>query len=282
MGRAIGFSALLLLMLILCASVHAENSESGPLGFGRAKHDAALETDRPDFTEGTQTVTAGHLQIEAGYGFTYNDEDGANTKEHVVPQLLLRIGLIEELELRIAWDGYVRTEEEFSADGISGDNDDNGTSDLSLGIKNEMYEASGWLPALSYIAELSLPVGSEELTSDEVEPAYKLLWAYELDEQYSAAGNINFAAPVEVDERFFETSASLTLAVSLSERLGTYVEYFGFYPDGGAPDTTSTHFLNGGFTYGLNENLQIDVLAGFGLNDEADDFFTGVGVAVRI
>jgi hypothetical protein len=39
--------------------------------------------------------------------------------------------------------------------------------------------------------------------------------------------------------------------------------------------------LNGGFTWLITENLQLDWRAGFGLNEEADDFFTGAGFGIR-
>ena len=35
-----------------------------------------LVTDRPDFTESTLTVPFGHVQLETGYTFTYDDEGG--------------------------------------------------------------------------------------------------------------------------------------------------------------------------------------------------------------
>ena len=63
-----------------------------------------METDRPDFSEGTQTVSPGHFQLEAGYLFVFDDENEAQRKQHTIPQILLRAGIIEDLELRLAWD----------------------------------------------------------------------------------------------------------------------------------------------------------------------------------
>ena len=74
-------------------------------------------------------------------------------------------------------------------------------------------------------------------------------------------------------------SASLAAAVALSEKVGAYVEYFGFYPN--AEHSDAAHTINGGLTYLINNNFQIDWRIGAGLNEEADDFFTGVGFAFR-
>jgi hypothetical protein len=73
---------------------------------------------------------------------------------------------------------------------------------------------------------------------------------------------------------------SIALGVSLSDKWGSYIEYFGLYTDGLAADF-SQHFIDGGFTYLVNYNLQLDVRAGTGLNDASEDLFAGVGLSYR-
>ena len=41
------------------------------------------------------------------------------------------------------------------------------------------------------------------------------------------------------------------------------------------------HYADGGFTVLMNNNLQFDIRAGVGLNEDADDVFTGAGFAIR-
>ena len=41
------------------------------------------------------------------------------------------------------------------------------------------------------------------------------------------------------------------------------------------------NYLNGGFTYLINDDMQWDIRAGVGLNEAADDFFVGSGLSVR-
>ncbi len=65
----------------------------------------ALVTDRPDFTESTETVKLGRFQLEGGYTFTRID----NNKEHTLGELLLRIGARQRLELRIGISSYALT-----------------------------------------------------------------------------------------------------------------------------------------------------------------------------
>ena len=79
------------------------------------------------------------------------------------------------------------------------------------------------------------------------------------------------------DERATELGTAIGLAFSLNDRLGSYVEYFGVHSD----SADSAHSINGGFTYLVNNDAQLDLYAGGGLNDAADDFFVGSGIAWR-
>ena len=268
---------LALAFLMFVPRLEAENS--GPLGFGEPFLSQDMETDRPDFSEGTQTVSPGHFQLEAGYLFLFDDEKEAQRSEHTLPQLLLRAGLVEDLELRLAWDAFVSSEVDFPGDG--GSETLEGVGDLSVGFKHRMYDQELAYPSVAFIAELGLPTGGSEVTSDDVIPAFKLLWALDFAKYYSLAGNFNFEGPVEDGERFFEPSASLTLGKDLTGEISAFVEYFGFYPNSDAPDSSSTHFASGGFTWSAGDNLQFDTLAGLGLNDEAEDLFIGLGMAYR-
>lgn len=253
-------------------------ADTGPLGFGPNEFQQEMETDRPDFTEGTQTVTPGHLQLESGYTFTYDKENGTRLREHVAPEFLLRVGLIQDLELRLSWDGYVDSQENSPLN----NSNSNGVSDFAIGFKHRMYRQEDSLVDFSLIGDISIPAGSSEITSDEVEPGLSLLWARDLDEIFAIAGNLNFVFPVVNDDRYFQIENSLTLGTSLSERFGSYLEYYGLYPADSDTTETTSHIVNGGFTFLASTNLQFDIRAGFGLNDEAPDFLVGTGVTFRI
>ena len=65
-----------------------------------------LVTDRPDFTESAVTITPGRVQVEAGASVA--EADG--TEALAVGELLVRIGLTERWELRLAPGSYERVE----------------------------------------------------------------------------------------------------------------------------------------------------------------------------
>ena len=244
-----------------------------------------LITDRPDFTESTDAVPAGHFQLEAGYTFTYDREHKDRVSDHTAPEFLLRIGVIDDVELRLGWQGYSWTENQFvtrtrAGRRVTGEDWTDGAHDLSIGFKLKLLEQEGLVPHFGILASMNIPMGSDVVSPGDVEPGAILLWAYDLTDGVALAGNVGFASLTGGGERFFQTSASISLAVALTERLGGYVEYYGLYPN--AEDTDAAHTLNAGLTFLINNNFQIDWRIGGGLNEEADDFFTGVGFAWRI
>ena len=243
-----------------------------------------LVTDRPDFTESTLTVPAGHAQLESGYTFTYDRNSDVRTSDHAFPEILLRVGLVEDVELRIEWAGWSYGESLYSERNDAGrtvnvSDRTLGVNDMGVGFKFHLLDQDGWQPDFGIIAKVDIPTGNQGLSSGDIDPLLGLLWAYDLDDRSSIAGNFNLALPADDGERFFETSASVSFAYSITDDLGAYIEYFGFYPSGG--NDTDTHYVNGGFTYLVTKGLQFDIRVGHGLNDEADDLFAGAGFSIR-
>ncbi len=269
------------------AAVEAADSFGGVDWFEawRVPLSEPLVTDRPDFTESALAVPRGWAQLEAGYTFSYDREGTRRVTDHTFPEFLLRTGLFTDVELRLAWAGWSLTETLDRVRNEAGrrvwqkDHEDGG-NDMSIGGKAHLFDQDGLIPSFGIIAELAVPTGSQSKSADDVVPLTKLLWEYDLSERVGLAGNVNFAVPPdEAGGRFLETAASVALGYDLNDWLGVYTEYFGIYPAAGAAD--DTHYINGGFTFLLTPNLQLDVRCGFGLNDAADDLFCGAGFAVR-
>lgn len=245
--------------------------------------DEPLVTDRPDFTESTEAVPAGRFQLEGGYTFTLNNRP-RRSRSHTAPEMLLRAGLFENVELRLGWEGYTWLNEQVpdrsrASRRIVRTEQSQGGSDLYLGFKHKLFEQDALRPHLGLIPAVTLPGGSTGNSSGDVDPEFKLAWAYDLAEGLSLAGNFNLGVPTDEGRRFVQSAASVSLAFDVLENAGLYVEYFGFYP--AATDAGAAHTFNGGLTWRITERFQIDWRAGIGLNDEAEDFFTGVGFAVR-
>lgn len=253
-------------------------------GIHRAPIDDNLITDRPDFTESTEAIPIGRFQLELGYTFTYDREDDVRVRDHTAPELLLRMGIVEDFELRFAWAGYSYTETRDTVRNdagrrVSSESWEQGANDFELGFKLKIAEQNGLRPNLAILGAMTFPTGSSHISPGDVEPLVGLLWAYDLSDDVALAGQFLVGTPVEDGRRYVQSAASLSLGVSLTERLGTYIEYYGIYHN--TRESDCAHTVNGGFTYLITNNLQFDIRAGFGLNEEADDFFTGAGLSWR-
>ncbi|MCE9555263.1 MAG: hypothetical protein K8T91_18080 [Planctomycetes bacterium] len=71
---------------------------------GGPKINEPLVSDRPDFTEASVTVGYGVSQLEMGYTFTLDRNNGTTSQQQSYPELLLRQGLFADwFELRLEW-----------------------------------------------------------------------------------------------------------------------------------------------------------------------------------
>ena len=265
-------------------------------GAGGPDLEGPLVTDRPDFTEAASAVGAGVAQVEFGYTFTA-DDGGADgrTRTHSIGEPLLRLGAgADWLELRFAWNYAAETTGVGAAAGTPRDTADGG-EDVYLGAKIALTPQAGWLPETAVIPQMTVPTGGDAFTADRVLPGANLVYAWELTDRLATGGSTQVnavvagLAPVPVpgtgvnvgaDDAFAELAQSWTVAGSVTDRVGAYAEYFAFFPLD-APGEADEHYLNGGFTYLLSDDVQYDARAGFGLNGAADDFFAGTGLSVR-
>ncbi len=251
----------------------------------RGQYDEPLVTDRPDFTEASSTVGSGVVQLEMGYTFVNDavDSAGEKVRGHSVPETLFRIGIANPVELRIFWN---YNWEEVVA-GASRDTFD-GADDLGLGFKVDLFEGCACRPELAMLAEVSAPTGGSIFSNNKAEVLASFLYSWELPNEWSLAGSTGYSTGTDIgdaaillaDDRFNTYFQSVALGIPFTETVGMYVESFGLFSSG-REDETREVFLNGGITYLVNNNVQLDIRFGVGLNDDSADFFSGAGGSFR-
>lgn len=239
-----------------------------------------LQTDRPDFTEASATVGRGVIQIELGYLFAEDDDlGGQRLAAHAYPNSLLRVGLFRDwFELRLGW---TILDERLSG---GGQRDSSvGADDLVLGVKLALTEQCGYRPEMALILQMAVPTGSAEFTANEVLAGGVLVYSLEINDCWSVGGQTQLNQSIDdLDHDFTEFGQSAVSGFSLTEKLGCFVEWFALIPHSAvSADAQPVHFLDGGFTFLLNDNLQYDISAGVGLNDDATDYFLGTGLSAR-
>jgi hypothetical protein len=239
-----------------------------------------LVTDRPDQTESSKTVPPGRVQVEAGWTYSRDDGDGARTETQEIPSTLVRIGLDPRWELRAGWAGHVS--EDVSVPGS--DFEASGIGDTALGAKLYMRDERGDTPELALIFGASLPTGGDEVSSERLDPGFQFSASHTLSDRHGLGYNVGMKwASEEGPGGGHRTLSSYiytaALGTAVSERTGAFVELFGEIP-ASAPGGPA-HSVDGGMTYLVRDNLQLDLAGGIGLSDDADDWFIGIGVSAR-
>ena len=236
----------------------------------------SLAADRPDFTEAASTVGRGVLQIEFGYTFGGDWSGGNSVQTHTLGELLLRAGVAADwLEVRVAASPVTRVSSEGS--GAS----DSGIEDLYLGAKLELTRQAGRLPALALLPQMTLPTGSTLFSGGRALPGVNLVYSWDVPGGLSLAGSTQVNLAVADDDGSYpEWAQSAVAGAGLGTRGGVYGEWFAFLPTGA--DAPEEHYLNAGLTWLTADDSQWDIRVGVGLNDAAEDFFAGVGAAIRM
>ena len=115
-----------------------------------------IVTDRPDFTEASWTVGMGVLQIEAGYAYIYDSDEGTSTVLHSGGEPLFRYGILDDwLEFRIA---FFPVQERENSAGTS--NTTAGAEDIYVGFKIGLTPQAGLLPEMAIMPQALVPSGS--------------------------------------------------------------------------------------------------------------------------
>ena len=231
-------------------------------------HSAPLVTDRPDATESSSSVAPGLAQLETGLQFAENADGG---REESYLGSLGRIGIAPGWELRVGWEGYRDTP------------DTSGAGDAFVGFKYALAPERGPWPETALLAHTSVPLGDSDLTSDAFDPDARLAFSHTLGERWSLGYNLGFetATVEQADGGETRTSSAIYTAAlghAFTAALGGYLEFFG---EEGLSADPSPKRVNGGFTYLLDDDRQLDTFVGAGLNAAAEDWFFGVGYSVR-
>lgn len=247
---------------------------SSPAASSLAQPNDPVVTDRPDFTEASSVVGLGVLQIESGYTYTYDNDGTRQSIGHSYPETLFRYGAFANwLELRFALN--------FVDESIGGTST-SATDDLYLGAKIGLTPQDGIRPEMALIPQMSIGVDRPAGANSDVLPGLNWLYGWDLSDILSAAGSTQFNLAIDegTDNSYTEWAQSGTIGYTLTDKLSAYTEYYGFYP-AGADTARVEHYFNGGFAYGITNDIQWDIRGGQGLNDAADDYFFGTGLTVR-
>jgi len=231
-----------------------------------------LITDRPDLTESASIVPKGALQIETGFVFEGDKSGGFKETNFGLFTTLLRYGVNEFFELRLGSALNMKTTE------TGGESSSIfGVSYVDVGMKLKMVEGDGLKPQIAFLTMVIIPKsGEEDYSPQYLTPSMALAFSQDFSKRFSLGYNIGAvwngltAKPA--------AKYSVALAFGLIEKLGSFVEIYGYFPQ----DELGINIFDFGLTYLIRPNLQLDASAGFGLSEVSPDYFVNAGVSWRI
>jgi hypothetical protein len=227
--------------------------------------------DRPGQTNPPNVVGSGIVQLETGFQRENINAGGFKTANYLYNTSLARIGLLTNCELRmvVEYAGILTDSGSHSA-ALQGFNP------VSVGTKIMVCPEKGIVPQTSMNIAFTLPYfGRRDFRPSFVAPSFALLMQNTLSEKLSFGYNLGLQWDGEQPNAtaVYSISPSLTVSGGLS----VFVEFYGFSTEKLVPD----YRTDMGCAYLVNDNVQIDVSAGVGLNTVAPDSFIAFGLAWR-
>jgi len=223
-----------------------------------------IETDRPDQTESAAVVPKDHFQIECG--FSYEKEDLQYSSSYY-PSVLWKYGVNDKFELRLITE---LTTSKFLSSTTTG------IGPVAVGFKTKLAEEKGIWPVVSFIGHIAIPeAASSEFKLKYYAPDFRFAMQHTLSENISVGYNLGAewdgfsAEPVFI--------YSFVTAYSFTSVTAAYIEIYGFAPQ----YMKSDHRLDGGITFTIKPNLMLDLSGGFGITENAPEYYIGAGVSAR-
>lgn len=237
-----------------------------------------IETDRDSFTPASSLVGARRLVIESAYSFI----DNRDVKEtHSFPEALARYGLTENIELRLGWNyevgGAGSPVSGNVSDAFAAEPELERESRIFYGAKLGLSEQAGWRPQTAVMVHGFTPTAGEQ---HDTTVASSYIAGWELPNRWNWTSAMRYSTGSQEEDRFNIWSPSTALKVPLGERWKGHVEYFGVFSDGREEETTQ-HFFSPGAHYLITPDLEVGFRVGWGLNEQAPNFFSNIGFGIR-
>ncbi len=256
-----------------------------------------INTDRPDFTDATYSVGKGVTIVESGYTYTRNNDPVLHSSRRTLPEVLTRVGITDEFELRMKWFGYAMTDVTDQASGLK--DSYFGGSDLQIAFKYEVRQQDDWLPMVTFLGGSTLPTGTGGVSAGAMQPFGNVVlgWGFRRWLYLKASSGVDFLRTTDVTQVIngvnpvgpvgihgVDNNATWHQSVSLlyqaTKRVGGFFEWYSFVSDNSA-DNRAQHYADTGLYIYLTPNTQLDVRIGERISDRVNGMFTGAGFSVR-
>lgn len=241
-----------------------------------------MSTDRPDQTESPYTVDAGHFQVEMDLVSAVFDRDRSGSDDKRTTgwgtSLNLKAGLLNDVDIQFVLEPYVHTRVK---DSVAGSVDTaSGFGDFQTRLKVNLWGNDGGSTAFAMMPFVKWPLAESSLRNGKTEGGAIFILGFELPAGWGSAVMTEFDF-VANDTGGYDTEFvnSITFSHDIVGELGGYVEFFSVVSSAG--DVAWQGQFDVGFTYTVNDDLQLDTGCNFGVTGSAPDFNPFVGISWR-
>jgi hypothetical protein len=214
-----------------------------------------IDTDRPHQTDTPHVVPAGHLQLESAVGAL---AIGEGSKHLVFLENAYRVGLFTRIEFQLTFKllDYVPDAHRFDPPGP-----------LGVRAKLNILEEDGWVPAVTIVPWIFIPVSSSETLRGG--PFLFWGWALPFDLELEMNAGVLFGADPK-------PPAALVLASALTYTIGgAFRVFIDIYATG--RDVA----LGTGALWAFEEDMQIDAGTYIGVHGEEPTATPFLGFSIR-
>lgn len=243
-------------------------ADEGPGGDG-APRLHPLSPDRPDVTESPYTVDAGHFQAEADF-MTWSRDEGEDSYSLFVTNL--KLGVSRFIDLQLVVEPYVSVPTPEGRNGGFGDL----VGRVKFNLRGDQRSGLG----VGVMPWVKAPISGSR-GNDQVEGGLMVPFALALTEDHGVGWMLETDWLADADEsgHHLHIISTATIAGQLIGPLGGFLEYVGDHSF--EPDVGFALSANGGLTYALSYDVQLDAAVSFGLTDPATDYGALAGITAR-
>lgn len=267
---------LLAALIALAGPVCAAAQESPTPTKGREGELREIETDRDSFTPATSLAPEQRLIFESAWSFIDNR---TVPDTNSFPEIVTRYGVNDWLELRLGWNWEAGGAPNTISGGIGelGEPTEQSVefeSQIFYGFKAALSEQDRWIPESAIIVQAGTPVTGSDPAS-QLFTTYVLGW--ELANHWEWDSAIRYGLDSVAGDHFNVWAPSTVLKVPLGERWKAHAEYFAICSDGTVSDAQQ-HYFSPGIHYLITKDIEVGLRVGWGMNPDAANFFSNVGL----
>ncbi len=236
-----------------------------------------MSTDRPDTTESGYTVPGGMFQVEMSFFDYSRDADatqGTASDQWIYGQVNFKAGLTQGTDLQVIVNSHAIAGESERGDITR----TSGFGDITVRLKKNLWGNDSGPSALAIMPYVTIPTHTN--VSDEAWAGGLVMpLSITLSDRISLGlmAQTDVVHDAETNGYDLEWLHSATLGVSLTEKLGMYVELVGIAGE----DANYQALFDNGFTFAVTDSLVFDAGVRIGMNRAAPDFGVFTGMSAR-